>query len=72
MRGLSFATILSGIVVVLLLISVGMMGFVTYKLGSADPAETVADFWKGKKFLLLTPTVMNVLSMVLVGVLIMT
>lgn len=57
---------------VLILVSVGMMGFVMYKMANADAAEKSTEFWTNKKFLLYTPTILNVLSMVAVGVLILT
>lgn len=84
MKGLNFNTILLGFVLVALLISVGLIVFTMYKLSGGtenvmhDTEKTqlvtagllVKTFWTDNKAMLAIPTVANVISMVLIGVLI--
>lgn len=69
MKGIHFSTILLALVAVLLVVSVGMIGFVMFQM-SKDTASTASAFWASKKWFLLAPTVMNVVSLAVLGALI--
>lgn len=66
MKGLGFSSILLVLTTVLIVISVALMGLVVYR---AATTTAVADFWKDNKLYMMAPTVMNVVSMALLGVL---
>ena len=85
MKGFGFTTILFGFVLIKLLISFVLIAFTMYKISSA--AEYVIDsstntvtkkgvsakeFWASNKLMFIIPSVSNVLSMILLGVLIVT
>lgn len=84
MKGFGFSTIILGFVLVTLIVSVGLIAFTMYKLSVAP--EYVIDtnkqvtteglsakqFWTDSRLTLVVPTVSNVLSMILIGVLLVT
>lgn len=74
MKGLGFSTILLAFVTVLILVSTAVVGFVTYRLKGAagvtgTTVPTVAQFWTSNKMFMFAPTIMNVVSMAVLGVL---
>lgn len=69
MKGLGFSTILLAFVTVLILISTVLMGFVTYRTTVALDAVKANEFFSANKLLMLSPTVMNVVSMAVLGAL---
>lgn len=84
MKGLNISTILLGLVLVSLLISVGLIAFTMFKMSRAveyvmdpnDAAKVTTEgvsakkFWTSNKAMLAIPTVSNVISMILIGVLV--
>lgn len=72
MKSLGLYTILLGFVAVSILVSAVLMGFTIYKIASAAAGATVADLWKDNKLFIITPTVVNVLALILVGVMYVT
>lgn len=85
MKGFGFSTILLGFVLVTLIVSVGLISFAMYKLSTSkdhvidDGTKQVTTagpsakgFWTDNKLMLVIPTVSNVVSMVLTGVLLVT
>lgn len=71
MKGLGSSTILLALIIVVLLISVGLMGFVMYHVSlTTNNAKTYQELWSKKKLYMIAPTVMNVLSIALIGVMI--
>lgn len=85
MKGFGFSTIILGFVLVTLIVSVGLIAFTMYKMSSApdyvldSSSKTVTTegisakvFWDANKLMLLIPTVSNILSIILLGVLTVT
>lgn len=84
MKGFGFSTIILGFVLVTLIVSVGLIAFTMYKLSVApeyviDASKKVTteglsakQFWTDSRLTLVVPTVSNVLSMILIGVLLVT
>ena len=66
---MQFTTILLAFVAVLLVVSVGLISFTMYRLSKASATDTVSNFWTQNKLFLITPTVVNVVAMALLGVL---
>lgn len=74
MKGIGYSTILLAFVIVVLVISVGMLGFLNYHV-SLDANKELKygdDLWKSKKLVLLAPTIINLLSIAVLGVLTVT
>lgn len=69
MKGLGFSTILLVLATVLIVISVALLGFVMYRLSISTVADKTTDFWNKNKLFMMAPSVMNVVSMALLGVL---
>lgn len=69
MKGLGFSTILLGLATVLILISVAVSAWVLYRTMNAGDTVAVKDFRVANKLYMIAPTVMNVVSMALLGVL---
>lgn len=67
MKGLGFRTILLGVVILLLVVSVALIGFTMLRV-----TTEATSFWNARKYFLVTPTVMNVMAMALLAVLIIT
>lgn len=66
---MQFSTILLAFVTVLLVVSAGLISFTMYRLANPTPTDTVASFWTKNKLFVITPTVINVLAMAVLGVL---
>lgn len=69
MKGFGFSSILLVLTTVLIVISVALMGLVVYRAANAAGTVTVNTFWATNKLYMMAPTVMNVVSMALLGVL---
>lgn len=69
MKGLGFSTILLVLATVLIVISVALLGFVMYRLSISTVTDKTTDFWRNNKLFMMAPSVMNVVSMALLGVL---
>lgn len=69
MKGLGFSTILLGLATVLILVSVAVSAWVLYRTMNAADIVLVKDFRVANKLYMIAPTVMNVVSMALLGVL---
>lgn len=70
MKGLGFSTILLAFVIVILVISVGVLGFLIYHVSAtSNNTNTYETLWTNKKLILLAPTIMNVLSIAVLGAL---
>lgn len=79
MKNFGLSSLLVAVVLVLLLITVVVMAYVMYALANAETYDVDANkkvvkegleaqkFWTNNKYLLITPTVCNVLGMVLLG-----
>lgn len=67
MKSLGFTTILLSFVAVLLLMTVIIMGYVIYTMRGTG---SLADYWKSKRLFVIAPTVLNVVSMFVLGVVI--
>lgn len=74
MKGIGYSTILLAFVIVVLVISVGMLGFLNYHVSLAANKELKYgdDLWNTKKLFLLAPTIINLLSIAVLGVLTVT
>lgn len=85
MKGFGFSTIILGFVLVTLIVSVGLIAFTMYKISTApdyviDATNNTVKttgisakaFWDDNKLMLLIPTVSNILSIILLGVLTVT
>lgn len=68
MKSLGFKTILLGLVMLLLLVSVSAIGWTIFQMTKSAAAD-VKTFWTGQKYFLITPTVTNVVAMALLAVL---
>lgn len=69
MKGLGFSTILLVLATVLIVVSVALLGFVMYRLSNSAATDKTDDFWKKNKLFVMAPSVMNVVSMALLGAL---
>ncbi len=81
MKIMGFASLLVAAVIVLLIINVILMAYVMYKISNAqaytfstegkvtnkDEGMDAAKLWEDNKLLLISPTVLNVLSVVILG-----
>lgn len=74
MKGIGYSTILLAFVVVVLVISVGLLGYLNYHVSLAANKELKygENLWATKKLFLLAPTIINLLSIALLGVLVVT
>lgn len=70
MKNPGFQTILLGLVILLLVVSVGVMAFNIYKIAPAT--ETGTKLWTDRKWWFLSPTIMNVMAMGVLAVLVIT
>lgn len=68
MKGITFKTILLGLVILLLVVSVGLIVFNTWKVSTLDtPGKNL---WTERKWYFVAPTIMNVISVGVIAVLI--
>lgn len=68
MRDLTFGTVVLGSAMVMMTISVGMMSWTMFRM-SGDSTNTASVFFGNMRMFVVTPTVMNALSLALLGVL---
>lgn len=72
MKGIGYSTILLAFVLVVVVISSGLLAYLCYHTYS-NPTGKYEDLWKSKKkLILLAPTILNLLSAAVLGVLMMT
>lgn len=64
---LKLSTILLAFTSVLILVSATLMVYVIYQLTSAGDTDKVEDYWKTKKLFVISPTVLNVMSLAVMG-----